>query len=89
MLTSWKYILNKYIKKILIYGLVGVIFFYAINTYNDYKRKEELKNLLIKMYKEKNRLKLTDTLVLCEGLLITNPSKENIKTCEEIKRQLD
>lgn len=87
-MTSWKYILNKYLKEILFYVLVGVITIYATNTYNDYKRKEELKNLIIKIYKENDKAKLLDTLALCEGLLITNPSKENTKTCEEIKNQL-
>lgn len=77
----------KYIKTTFFLLIVFLVLFLSALNFIHFKMREEYSDY----YKLSNEMRqLNDTYSLCSGLLTSNPSKENISSCnlvfEEIKK---
>lgn len=75
----------KKIYKFLFYSALVILAANASYSYASYKMHQELP-LYSQLSTKANEL--TQTYALCSGLLLSNPSEANIKSCNKVKEQL-
>ncbi|RXK03056.1 hypothetical protein CRV02_02755 [Arcobacter sp. CECT 8989] len=73
--------MKKLFKTTLIAAILGAIFSYGTLKFLYYKMEQELITYLVLNEEAK---KLQDIYALCNGLLTTNPTKENLTSCNNI-----
>ena len=77
--------MRKIIKTTILGAIVGTLISYSALKFIYYQMDKELITYLILQEKSKN---ISDIYALCDGLLTTNPTKENQQTCDEIIMQV-
>lgn len=78
--------MKKLLKVTLVSFILGSLFSYGTIKFIYYKMEQELVTYLILNEKAKN---IQDTYALCNGLLKSNPSKENISSCNNIVKEIE
>ncbi|RXJ89414.1 hypothetical protein CRV01_07995 [Arcobacter sp. CECT 8983] len=78
--------MKKLLKITLVAAILGALFSYGTLKFLYYKMEQELITYLVLNEEAK---KLQDIYALCNGLLTTNPSNENLLSCNSIVSKVD
>ncbi|NVJ54339.1 MAG: hypothetical protein HWD90_11615 [Campylobacteraceae bacterium] len=78
--------MKRLLKITLVAAILGAIFSYGALKFLYYKMEQELITYLVLNEEAKN---LQDIYALCNGLLTSNPTKENLLSCNSIVSKVD